>query len=92
MIGSSARTSSVGRRPVDPPGDRGRLEERQQPVDEVVVVEPADPLAVQPLEPLAVEGGAALLDLLEVEALDELVEREDLLLGARSTSRAARGS
>ena len=28
----------------------------------------------------------------DVEALDELVEREDLLLGARSTSRAARGS
>ena len=29
---------------------------------------------------------------LDVEPLDELVEREDLLLGARSTSRGARGS
>ena len=45
-------------------------------------VEPADPLAVQPLEALAVEDRAALLDVLEVEPAGELVEREDLLLGA----------
>ena len=62
-IGSSARTSSAdGSRSICP-ASRGGLEERQQAVDQVVVVEPADPLAVQPLEPLAVEPGAALLDL-----------------------------
>ena len=52
----------VGRHPVDPAGGELRLDERPQPVDQVVRVEPADPLAVEPLEPLAIEDGAALVD------------------------------
>ena len=60
----------------------GRLEERQQPLDQVVVVEAPDPLPVDPLEPLAVEPRAALLDLLDLEPLLELGEREHVLLRA----------
>ena len=66
----------LGGVPVDLRRRRRGLEERQQPIDEVVVVEAPDPLPVEPLEPLAVEPGAALLDLLELEPLDDLVERE----------------
>ena len=42
----------VRRQPVDPAVVDGGLEERPEPVDEVVGLEPADPLPVQPLEPV----------------------------------------
>ena len=50
-------------------------------VEQVLVIEPADPLPVEPLEALSVEDRAALVDPLELEPLDDLVDREDLLLG-----------
>ena len=91
-IGSSARSSSSAGDPVDLARDGRGLEERQQPVDEVVVVEPPDPLAVEPLEPLAVEPGAALLDLVELEPLLDLVEREARPPPFPATSRGTRSS
>ena len=68
--------------PVDPAGPQLLVEERQEPLDEVVGLEAADPLAVHPFEPLAVEDRAALLDVLEVEPPGQVVEREDLLFRA----------
>ena len=69
-VGSRSRTIGrmraqlvLGGGPVDRAVRRRGLEVRQQPLDQVVVVEPADPLAVEPLEALAVEPGATLLDL-----------------------------
>ena len=72
----------VRRHPLDPSGPQLGLHERPQPVDQLVRREAPDPLAVQPLEALAVEHRAALVDGFELEALDDLVDREDLLLGA----------
>ena len=40
-----------------------------------------DPLAIEPLQALAIEHRAALVDRPDVEALDDLVERQDLFLG-----------
>ena len=71
----------VAGHPVDPAGGQLGGDERAQALDEVVRLEPPDPLAVEPFEPLAVEDGAALVDGRQVEALDDLVDREDLLLG-----------
>ena len=82
IIGQERAQLLVGRHPVDPAGREIGFDERPQPVDEVVRLEPTDPLAVEPLEPLAVEDGAALVDVVELEALDDLVDRQDLLLGA----------
>ena len=81
-----------GGQPIDPAGAQLIVEERQEPLDEVVGLEAADPLAVHPLEPLAVEDRAALLDVLEVEPPGELVEGEDLLLGAGRPAEERRGS
>ena len=72
----------VGRHPLDPPGVELLLDERPESIDQVVGAQPPDPLAVEPLEPLAIEDRAALVHLPDVEALDDLVERQDLLLGA----------
>src|SRR4029077_4588128 len=70
----------VGRDAADPAGGGGALQERAQPVDELVHREAPDPLAVEPLESLAVEDGPALVDRLELEPGAQLVEPEDLLL------------
>ena len=70
-----------GRRPVDPAGDGVGLEERQEPLGQLVRGEPADPLPVEPLEPLAIEDRSALVDGVELEPGAQLVEPEDLLLG-----------
>ena len=91
MAASVRISSSVGTRSIRPVGGVA-LQERPQPVDELVRREAPDPLAVEPLESLAVEDGPALVDRLELEPGAQLVEPEDLLLGARSTSRAAPGS
>ena len=72
----------VGRHPVDPARIQVRGQEGAQPVDQLVGRQPTDPLAVQPEQPVAVEHGAALLDRRKVETLFELLQGEDLLLGA----------
>ena len=92
MTGSSERSSSSDGTTSIRPAARSRFDERPQPVDQVVGLEPADPLAVEPLEPFAIEDRAALVDGVELEPLDDLVDRQDLLLGARSPSRGAPGS
>ena len=67
--------------PVDPAGAQLGGDERPETLDEIVRVQPADPLPVEPFEPLPVEHRAALVDVGQLEALDDLVDRQDLLLG-----------
>src|SRR5205814_1727301 len=68
---------------VESPGRQLGLEERPQPVDHLIRRQAAEPLSVEPLEALPVEDRTGLLDVRDVEALDQDLEREDLLLGAR---------
>ena len=57
--------------------------ERLDSPRELLIGEGADVLAVDPVELLPVETRARVLNALEGEGLDELLEGEDLLLGAR---------
>src|SRR5207248_3909115 len=54
--------------------------ERLETRDELVDRQSPDPHAVEPVEPVSVELSAGLLHLIDAEALDEIVHREDLVL------------
>ena len=82
-IGMSGRSSSaVGTRSIRPAARSASRNGSSRSIRSSGSSLP-DPLAVQPLEAVLVEDRAALVDVVEVEARRQLVEREDLLLRAR---------
>src|SRR5258708_19178569 len=69
----------------DLPDDRAvpfRGKERIEPLQELAVGEPPDPDTVEVVQPVPVPLAAGALDGPDPPPLDELAEREDLLLGA----------
>ena len=76
MGSSGARASAVGWRtwwPSAAAASSAADQEGQRPLDQLVLGQATDPLAVEPVEPLGIEDGPGRLHAREVEALLQIL-------------------